>query len=136
MAQQPSARKPTAPDPAASRTPDRLELRPVVHVHDMAASVAFYQRLGGEIIHGRPDDEWVLMQLGTAQIDLVTGPPETAGSNGAVELTFAAGAPVEQLQQVLPGARLTTHRTFGRQLLVRSPDGLLIRIAPREADAA
>ena len=133
MAQQPSARKPAAPDPVAPRPPDRLELRPVVHVADMAASVAFYERLGGEIIHGGPDDEWVLIQLGAVQIDLVTGP---AGGDGTVQLTFAADAPVEHLQQRLPGARLTTDRTFGRQLLVRSPDGLLIRIGQREPDVA
>ncbi len=110
-----------------------LELQPVVHVADMAASVAFYERLGGEIVHGRRDDDWVLMQVGTVQISLVAGAP-VAGGAGPVELNFATATPIEQLQRKLPGARITTHRDFGRQVLVRSPDGLLIRINQREPD--
>jgi catechol 2,3-dioxygenase-like lactoylglutathione lyase family enzyme len=111
-----------------------LELQPVVHVHDMAASVAFYERLGGEMIHGTRDGDWVLMQVGTAQIRLVAEPPNHGRGETTVELNFAAAAPIEQLQRELPGARLATDRDFGRQLQVRSPDGLLIKINQREPD--
>ena len=48
----------------------------MVHVADMAASVAFYEHLGGEIIHGGRDADWALMQLGTTQIGLLTRPPD------------------------------------------------------------
>jgi hypothetical protein len=112
-----------------------LELQPMVHVQDMAASVAFYERLGGEIIHGSRDGEWVLMQVGTVQISLRADPPDQNRGESTVELNFAAAAPIEQLQQTLPGARLATHPDFGRRLEVRSPDGLLIRINQREPDA-
>lgn len=133
----PARTNPTpAPRTAAVRTPAitppaaRLELQPVVHVTDMAASVAFYQRLGGEIVHGAPADDWVLLQVGAVQINLVAG--EAAA--GAVELNVAAAAPIEQLQRMLPGARIATHRIFGRHLLVRSPEGLLFRLNQREPD--
>lgn len=119
----------TAPAPAA-----RLELQPVVHVADMAASVAFYQRLGGEVVHGRPEDDWVLLQVGAVQINLVAGDPGPSGGDTGVELNIAAPAPIEQYEQTLPGARFATHRNFGRHLLVRSPDGMLIRINEREPD--
>jgi catechol 2,3-dioxygenase-like lactoylglutathione lyase family enzyme len=149
MAQNPMARKPVAgkpvartpmtreqvdPRPVAPQPRPHLEFQPVVHVSDMAASVAFYQRLGAEIVHGRPDDDWVLLQVGTVQISLIAGAPPPAADQCPVELNFGAATPIEQLQRVLPGARLATDRTFGRRLLVRSPDGLLIRINQREPD--
>ena len=36
-----------------------MRLRPMVHVEDMTASVAFYERLGAEIVHGSRDGDWV-----------------------------------------------------------------------------
>jgi catechol 2,3-dioxygenase-like lactoylglutathione lyase family enzyme len=103
-----------------------LQLQPLVHVRDMAASVAFYEHLGGEIIHGSPDDDWVLLQVGTVQIGLVTQPPGLG--EGTVELNFGAAAPLATVQRRLRGGTLTTHRDLGPQLEVRSPDGLLIKI--------
>ena len=120
--------------PKPPETSPGLELQPMVHVQDMAASVAFYERLGGEIIHGTRDGEWVLMQVGSTQINLVAHPPDAARGESTVELAFAAAAPIEQLQGRLPGASLATDRNFGRQLQVRSPDGLLIKINQRAPD--
>lgn len=114
--------------------PQGLQLQPLVHVVDMAASVAFYERLGGEIIHGSPDADWVLMQVGTTQIALVTDPPDAGHGESTVELNFGAATPLDRLQQRLGGAELTIHRDFGRQLEVRSPDGLLIKIRELEPD--
>jgi hypothetical protein len=113
---------------------EHLHLQPLVHVREMAASVAFYERLGGEIIHGTRDGDWVLMQVGTAQIALVSQPADTRSGESTVELNFAAGAPLEQLRRRLEGAEMTTHRDYGPQLRVRSPDGLLIKISQREPD--
>ena len=111
-----------------------LQLQPLVHVDDMAASVAFYQHLGGEVIHGSTDAEWVLMQVGVTQIALVAQPPNTGRGESTVELNFGAVAPLEDLRKRLRGAEMTTHRDFGRQLQVRSPDGLLIKISQLEPD--
>jgi catechol 2,3-dioxygenase-like lactoylglutathione lyase family enzyme len=121
-----------APEPP--ETSPGLELQPTVHVQDMAASVTFYERLGGEIVHGTRDGAWVLMQVGTTQINLVARPPDAARGESTVELAFTAAAPIEQLQRRLPDASLATDRDFGRQLQVRSPDGLLIKISQRAPD--
>ena len=116
-----------------------LQLRPLVHVRDMTASVAFYEHLGGEIIHGGQDTDWVLMQLCTVQIGLVARPPDAQRGEGQVELTFGAAMPLDELERRLHRAgfrvaEVTTDRDFGEQLLVRTPDGLLIKIAQREPE--
>jgi catechol 2,3-dioxygenase-like lactoylglutathione lyase family enzyme len=116
-----------------------LQLRPMVHVADLAASIAFYRQLGGEIIHGGQDTDWVLMQLGTVQIGLVARPPDAQRGEGQVELTFGAAMPLEELEGRLHRAgfrvaEVTTDRDFGEQLLVRTPDDLLIKITEREPE--
>jgi hypothetical protein len=110
-----------------------LMLQPMVHVQDMAASVAFYEHLGGSIIHGSSEEDWVLMQVGSAQIGLVAHPPNPEQGEGTVELNFHCEMPLDQLESQLRGtdvavARITTDLAFGRQLQVKSPDGLLIKI--------
>jgi catechol 2,3-dioxygenase-like lactoylglutathione lyase family enzyme len=116
-----------------------MHLRPVVHVADLAASIAFYQQLGGEIIHGGRDTAWVLMQLGTTQIVLVARPPDPGRGESAVELTFGAAMPLDEMERRLHqagvrAAEVTTDHDFGEQLQVRSPDGLLIKISQREPE--
>jgi hypothetical protein len=68
------------------------------------------------------------------QLNLLAHPPDRARGESTVELNFAAAAPIEQLRETLPGACLATDPNLGRQLHVRSPDGLLIRINQREPD--
>jgi catechol 2,3-dioxygenase-like lactoylglutathione lyase family enzyme len=108
-------------------------LQPMVHVDDMPASIAFYERLGGSIVHGGRDAEWVLMQLGTTQIGLLARPPRSTAGESTVELNFLCTTPLDQLEKQLhhSGVTVTTmvnDRTFGNQLHVQSPDGLLIKI--------
>jgi len=108
-----------------------------VHVEDMAASVAFYRGLGAEIIHGGPDGDWVLVQLGTIQLDLITRPPRAEQGECTVELNFAAEEPLDRLRERLrgsgdPGADFAVHPDLGEHLEVRTPDGLLIKISQLE----
>jgi catechol 2,3-dioxygenase-like lactoylglutathione lyase family enzyme len=116
-----------------------LRLRPTVHVDDLAASLVFYEQLGGEVIHGARDSEWVLMQLGPIQLILLARPPDATRGEAQVELTFGAEMPLDQLKRRLqragfPVAQVTTDRDFGDQLQVRTPDGLLVKISQRESD--
>jgi catechol 2,3-dioxygenase-like lactoylglutathione lyase family enzyme len=111
----------------------------MVHVEDMPAAVAFYERLGAELVHGSAADDWVLLQLGTTQIGLLAHPPRTEDGECTVELNFAAATPLDDLERQLRGAGVTiaafeTHPDFGDQLQVRSPDGLLIKINQLEPD--
>ena len=116
-----------------------MQLQPIVHVDDMPAAVEFYERLGAELVHGSPADDWVLLQLGTTQISLLAHPPRADDGECTVELNFAAATPLDDLERRLRGAGVTiagfeTHPDFGDQLQVRSPDGLLIKINQREPD--
>jgi hypothetical protein len=107
-------------------------LQPLVHVHDMAASVAFYERLGGSIIHGDRNEDWVLMQVGSAQIGLVAHPPNAEEGEGTVELNFHSEMPLEQLEEHLRETNvavdIANDMAFGQQLQIKSPDGMLIKI--------
>ena len=40
-----------------------LRLQPMVHVRKMSAAVEFYERLGGQLVHGSRDGDWVLMRV-------------------------------------------------------------------------
>jgi catechol 2,3-dioxygenase-like lactoylglutathione lyase family enzyme len=136
--QAPATRPPAPRQDAAAR---RLQLQPMVHVADLAASVAFYERLGGELIHGSRDGDWVLMQLGMTQIGLLAHPPNAEEGECAVELNFAASMPLDELERRLRGAGVTiaeiaTDRDFGEQLRIMSPDGLLVKINQIEPDVS
>jgi catechol 2,3-dioxygenase-like lactoylglutathione lyase family enzyme len=116
-----------------------MQFQPMVHVQDMPAAVAFYERLGAEVVHGTGADDWVLLQMGTTQIGLIAHPPRTQAGECTVELNFAAASPLDALERRLrhAGVMITayeTHPDFGDQLQVRSPDGLLIKINQLEPD--
>jgi len=121
---------------ATARTDPGLELRPMVQVDDMAASIKFYEQLGAEVIHGGPRSAWVLLQLGIVQIGLVARPPGARPGNGTVELHFGTAMPLAELEQQLdragfPAAGRTVDHEFGEQLRVRTPEGLVLTISQR-----
>jgi catechol 2,3-dioxygenase-like lactoylglutathione lyase family enzyme len=140
----PGAERPVATPRASVAVPripagHAMQFQPMVHVDDMPAAVAFYERLGAELVHGSGADDWVLLQLGTTQIGLLAHPPRTEDGECTVELNFAAAMPLDDLERRLRGAGVTiagfeTHPDFGDQLRVRSPDGLLIKINQLEPD--
>ena len=119
-----------------------LSFRPIVQVADVAAAIVFYEHLGAEVIHGGPDTDYVLMQLGTVQIGLVARPADAekgAGRDAYVQLDFSAALPLHDLERHLRERGVTIARSvhntgFGPQLHVRAPDGLLIRIGQLETD--
>jgi predicted enzyme related to lactoylglutathione lyase len=110
-----------------------LQLQPLVHVDDMAEAVAFYESLGGEVNHGDRTGEWVLMQVGTAQVGLVTRPPAASRGESTVELNFTATMPLDRLEQLLfergvTIVELTTDHDLGAQLHIETPEGMPIKI--------
>lgn len=122
----------STPEPA-------LRLRPMVHVENMAASVEFYERLGGKVVHGSRDGDWVLLDVGGAQIGLLAHPPNPDQNEGVVELNFEAVEPLDGIEDRLRAAgvaitRPTSDEGFGRQLQISTPDGLLVKIDEMEPD--
>ena len=118
---------------------DGIRLRPMVHVTDMPAAVAFYEKLGAEVVHGSRDGDWVLLRVAGGEIGLLVHPPNPEQNEGTVELSFQATAPLDQIEERLraAGAPLTQpiqEVGFGRQLQLTSPDGLLIKIDELDPD--
>ncbi|WP_305789489.1 VOC family protein [Symbioplanes lichenis] len=116
-----------------------LALQPMVHVADMAAAVAFYEAFGGELVHGDRDGEWVLMQVGTAQIGLVVRPPDPTRGESTVELNFSATMPLDRLERMLRERNVTVVETktdpdLGTRLHVETPDGMPVKIHHVEPD--
>jgi predicted enzyme related to lactoylglutathione lyase len=118
---------------------DGIRLRPMVHVTDMPAAVAFYEKLGAEVVHGSRDGDWVLLRVAGGEIGLLAHPPNPEQNEGTVELSFQATAPLDQIEERLraAGAPLTQpiqEVGFGRQLQLTSPDGLLVKIDELDPD--
>ncbi|MFI5931568.1 VOC family protein [Actinoplanes sp. NPDC051494] len=116
-----------------------LQLRPMVHVADMPAAVSFYEAFGGELVHGDRRGEWVLMQVGTAQIGLVVRPPDPSRGESTVELNFSATMPLDRLEKMLRERDVTIVHVshdmeLGTRLHVETPDGMPIKIHHVEPD--
>ena len=116
-----------------------LRVQPMVHVENMAASLDFYQSLGGHLLFGSRDGDWALVQFGKSAISLLAHPPGD-GRFETVELQFTAGADLStieaHLKSVSPGLieRGVADEAFGRMLKLRTPDGLLIKVLELERD--
>ena len=117
-------------------TPDRpkLVLQPMVHVDDLAGTLAVFERvLGATVQAGSADGDWIQLGVGGAQIGLLAHPPNPEQDEGTVELTFASSGPLELIERAASAAGVdvaspVVDTGFGRQLILRTPDGLLIKV--------
>ncbi|MBK4347062.1 VOC family protein [Lacisediminihabitans changchengi] len=113
-------------------TPPAVTVQPMVHVKNMHASVAFYEALGATIINGSRDGDFVLLAMGETQLSLLAHPANPDQGEGDVELNFES-ADLAQLEEALSTQDVdivssVTDEGFGRQLQLRAPGGLLIKI--------
>lgn len=116
-----------------------VRLQPMVHVTDMAASVAFYEALGGELVHGSRDGDWVLLRLGGAEVGLLAHPPNPDQGEGVVELNLVSTRPLEELEERVRAAgvavvRPASDEAFGRQLQLAAPGGMLVKVNELEPE--
>ena len=116
-----------------------VRLQPMVHVDDMPASVAFYEALGAEVVHGSRDGDWVLLRLGGAEIGLLAHPPNPEQGEGAVELNLVSDGPLAQLEERLRAAgvevaRPTSEEMFGHQLQLSAPGEMLVKVNELEPE--
>ena len=116
-----------------------VRLQPMVHVDDMAASVAFYEALGARIVHGSRDGDWVLLRIGETELGLLAHPPNPEQGGGAIELNLVSTAPLEELEEQLRDAgvsvvRPTADEAFGRQLQLAAPGGMLVKVNELEPE--
>ena len=116
--------------------PDRPDvvLEPLVHVRDLAGSLALFEAvLGATVRAGSPDGDWVQLTIGGARIGLLAHPPNAEQDQGAVELAFTCAAGLQELERAAADAGVdvaspVVDTGFGRQLILRTPDGLLIKL--------
>lgn len=113
--------------------PTGLFLQLMVHVQNMSAAVLFYEALGAEVLHGSRDGDFVMLKVGGGQLGLLAHPPNPEQHEGQVELNFETTASLDELETRLRDAgtdiaQPTTDEGFGRQLQLRTPDGLLVKI--------
>ena len=113
-------------------TQPTVTVQPMVHVTDMPASVAFYESLGATIVNGSRDGDFVLLALGATQLSLLAHPANPEQGEGDVELNFEA-TDLASLEAAVTTAGVevvspVTDEGFGRQLQLRAPGGLLIKI--------
>ncbi|THG34965.1 VOC family protein [Glaciibacter flavus] len=108
-----------------------VTLQPMIHVRDLPASVAFYEALGATVIEGSREGDFVLLALGTSQLSLLAHPANPEQGDGEVELNFAAAdldVVVRELEDQVEIVSGPTDTGFGRQLQLRAPGGMLIKV--------
>ena len=127
-----------------------LKLMPIVYVREMARSLNFYLALGLEADYLQRDGVWSSLKAGDALLGLHVldpfpaahdGSPSTADDGspsptqqtGRVELALVSQKPLETLvahltEQGIVPARAIRQEPFGRSLLLRDPDGLLLQV--------
>lgn len=130
------------PDPPAERSwgdQPELILQPIVHVADAPGTVRLLEALGGEVVQGSRSGDWVQVEIGGAQVGLLAHPPAVELGEGVVELAFGSRTPLAEvesraLEQGVAVAAPSGDEGFGRQLRLRSPDGLVVTINEIDAE--
>ena len=110
-----------------------LVLAPMVHVTGTGPAVDFFTALGAELRDGSRDGDFARLGLGDAEVTLLAHPPDPEQGEGVVELNFTAVGDLAGLEERVAAAgvevvRPTTDEGFGRQLQLRGPDGLLVKV--------
>ena len=118
-----------------------MHLMPIVWVTDMAASRAFYRKLGGEPIPGSASENWIELAMGTARLALHRAGELPAPAQPRVSLAFYVVEPLEQVAERLRGRGLDlgagiVDEDFGRYVACTDPDGNWIQINEHPRDVA
>lgn len=119
--------------------PMNLRLQPMLHVDAMAPAVAFLEALGGRLLYGSRDNDWSLLDVGGSELSLLAHPANPADGDERVELNFVCSGSLDDIEARLreEGVDIvqgTSDEAFGRQLKLRTPDGLLVKINDIERD--
>lgn len=108
-------------------------LQPMVNVVDLAGTLTLLEVLGGTVQQGSRDGDWVQVSIGGAEVGLLKHPANPEQGEGDVELNFQSHVRLEQVEEAARSAGVevavpTSDEGFGRQLQLRTPDGLLVKI--------
>ena len=116
-----------------------MKLMPIVYVTDMGRSLDFYIALGLQSGHTDRAGMWSDLSLGGAMLGLhkIEHIPEK--QIGQVELALVSEEKLESLVDRLQNAgimleRQITDEAFGRSIMLRDPDGLLLQINEHDVE--
>ncbi len=111
-----------------------MKLMPIVYVAQMSRSLDFYLALGLEPDYVEREGVWSSLKSGDAVLGLHTlDPLPPTQEVGRVALALVSAEALEALvarlaEQGIAPARAIRSEPFGRSLLLRDPDGLLIQV--------
>lgn len=111
-----------------------LKLMPIVYVSQMARSLDFYLALGLQPDYLQRDGVWSSLKAGDAALGLHTLEPlPPLQETDRVALALVSEGPLEALVERLAAQNIAPARgirdeSFGRSLVLRDPDGLLIQV--------
>lgn len=112
-----------------------MRLMPIVYVSDMGKAMDFYSALGLTTDVTDRAAMWAEMQLGDGILALHRSDPQLRHEVRAsrLELAFVATQPLELLVERLIATGIALERNitdegFGRSIMVKDPDGLMIQI--------
>lgn len=116
-----------------------MTLMTIVYVTNMEASTAFYLALGAEISVVNRTNTWSELKVGDAILALHLTKDVPAERFCGLDLSFNSTEPLETLVQSFEEAGVTLHRgvadeAFGRSVMVRDPDGLVIQINEHDSE--
>ena len=116
-----------------------LKVQPMIHVEAIAASLDFYEALGGRLLYGSRDGDWALVDFDGSTLSLLAHPPGD-GKLETVELQFTCAGKLEAIERHLRSVdpalidRGVADEAFGRMLKLKTPDGLLVKILKLERE--
>lgn len=116
-----------------------MTLMTIVYVTDMAASTAFYKALGAEVSRVSRNKTWCEFSVGDAILALHATEKLPSERSCGLELSFDSSGPLAVLVQKLRKAGVPLYRgvadeAFGRSVVVKDPDGLLIQITEHDPE--
>ena len=116
-----------------------MKLMPIVYVTDMGRALDFYTALGLTANHKDRAGMWSELRTGDALLGLHKTDSIPDQQVGQVELALVSEEPLETVVTRFKAAGLTlegeiTDEAFGRSIMVRDPDGLLIQINEHEVE--
>jgi catechol 2,3-dioxygenase-like lactoylglutathione lyase family enzyme len=108
-------------------------LMPMVYVSSLPRSIEFYRLLGLQLTVEARSGDWAELRLGDAVLALHATDHLPATGRQRVELCFASREPLGDVVDRLAASGVPIERpivdeSFGRTVIVRDPDGLLIQI--------
>lgn len=101
-------------------------LMPILFVHDVEASVAFYTNLGFSLDARSRSNGWAELRAGDGAVLALHAVHE--GHGPGMELSLVAAEPLDRVASGLPVARGVADEAFGRSIVLRDPDGREIQI--------